>query len=1147
MKLLGKILKFLLWCLLALVLLAGLTALAWWMRWPMFTGVFVVAGLGGALLLFFVGRSLWRLRNKRRFVQTALAGLETAAPSETARATPLETRWNALLLHDRSRGKKLIDPRDFIERAWYVALDATGALSPIFAGTKTGWDATQAIARHDFAQTTLLHCQAAALGGPEDAEENREELLTLMARDLKKGALSGIVLLVSAENLLARGEQNLHEEGYALRACLYELMVALNRSLPVVVLVEGLDRLPGGDAFFARPGVAESWPGCFFAESTACPGQEAATTAEAALRERFYDALVSGLPAAKDELACLEDVRALGEKLDMLFASLLEEAPRHDPILLSGVFFCPSGAGAADPVPAPDAAPETAGPESARTVPGASPGHADRNLPHTVPHAVLARFFSRTLPAGGAPARSLTGRFAAYATGWIVGVGAWFLLLIAICGLMAAGTLYQKRALATAPQDVGTLAHASPELAALYRQLHYIEQLDDAERRWLLPSFGINAIGDVAREEKAEFTRHLYGKFLPSLVGNLQRILDGVKTEGYTERQHAALTQLSWLSNAVSERLEKGRTTAPNIFFPLTNQDGWNTAGSEIIRAGLNWTQNPEQLRLLSEETGNIVARFLSDHFPVFSESVVEYYNNTNADRQICLSQYWPHLTVNGEEDFCIPAYYTAASYELNSVFFGQFLAPSRGTDGSMARFMDDRHAVSDARIRRMFDAYLKRYAEYWQTFAQRFSAIAVSIEEDHVYAPFLTARNLSQTPHLRLIQRMDRELAPLKNANPPPPWLEDAQLFEVMYAVALEGHAEADPAAWHTLLVAGTRMPDVLKSLWEKADNREHMQAIYDGIMGMTLYLSSVREILNTLENPARSLSLARAHFGGKDAETLQKSPYTQAKDRLATALMLFDNSDLPQKQVFRSLLDFAGHGIAVKTALALQDDWETKVLSSPVTRYRSDDSGKMYGSDGIVTAFVNTEAAPFLQFRANGITAASWDGHVFPFTEDFLAFLHHSEEWAVFMSSSATAEESVLMRSSPPVVNVDAKSRPNSVTFTLFCGDKNWQIINRNYPRSERLIFDKTKCGGVDIAIAFPSFEATKHYRDFIAFLEDFQYGEKDFVPEDFPEAKGMLEEANVKTLKLRLIPDGAGRLLQEESEKAPLVPELITYVRE
>jgi hypothetical protein len=570
MKFLGNLLKFLLWCLLAFILLAGLTALAWWMRWPMFTGVFVVAGLAGVLLLFFVGRFLWRLRSKRHFVQTALAGLETAVPLETARTPPLETRWNALLLHDRSRGGKFIDPRDFIERAWYVALDATGALSPLFAGNRTHWDASQLIARYDFSKTTLLHCQAAALGGPE-GPENREELLTLMARDLKRGALSGIVLLVSAQDLLSRGEQSLREEGYALRAHLYELMAALNRNLPVVALAEGLDRLPGGDDLFARAGVAENWQGRFFAGSILRPGQDAAAAAEAAWRERLYDDLVSGPPPARDELACLDRIRALGEKLDTLFASLLEEAPRRDSLVLSGVFFCPSGTSAADPAPA------------------------------------------------------------------------------------------------------------------------------------------------------------------------------------------------------------------------------------------------------------------------------------------------------------------------------------------------------------------------------------------------------------------------------------------------------------------AGCRR-------------------------------------------------------AGKRA-----------------------------------------------------------------------DGGKMYGTEGIVTAFVNTEAAPFLRFRADGITAAAWDGRPFPFTEDFLAFLHRSEEWAMITFSSAMTERNVLMRSSPPVVNVDAKSRPNSVTFTLFCTDGNRQIVNRNYPRSERFLFDKTKCGGVDIAVAFPSFEITRRYRSFVAFLEDFQYGEKDFVPRDFPEAQGMLEEANVKILKLRLIPDGAGELLREESGKVPLVPELITYVRE
>jgi hypothetical protein len=1112
MKTLGAILKILLWTVLLAAVLAGLTLLAWWMRWPMFTGVFIMLGLAAGALLFFALRHCWRLRNKRRFVEQALSGLQ-GPQSAGVVESPLETLWNKLLRHDRQGHGRAIDPRDFLERAWYVVLDATGALSPIFAETPSRRDAASPVARHDFATTTLLQVRETAL----DGEETKEELLTLMARDVKKGALRGLVLLLSLDELNA-DDQSLHEHGYLLRTRLYELTAALNRSLPLYILVEDVDRLPGGPLLFARPG-AENWGGCFFPDGAEeeNPGREAARTATAALRRCFYDDLVTHRPTSGDELLCFEHLDALGERLDRLFTSLLQDAPRHDPLRLSGIFFCPGN----------------------------------------LPRVVLTRFFAQTLPAGGGAARALKGRFAAYSTGWLTGMSAWFLLLLALCGLLAADTLYQKRALTAAPAALNP-AMATLKFASLQQQMRYILQLEEAQSRWLLPSFGLDMLGDVAREEKQKFTRRLYEEVLPPRVGKLRRILEATESEGYDEPQHAALMQLSWLSRAVNERLRNGKTAGPPVFFPFTDDDGWNTASSDLIRAGLNWTNNPDQLKLLSGELGSVIAQFIDDHFPVFSEAIIDYYNDANTDRQVCLSQYWPHLAVQGEEDFCIPAYYTAASYEVNSEFFNSFRLepenPAAGRIGAASppnRFSPDRSGSTNTRIRRMFDAYHRQYADYWLSFAQKFSEVSANVSDEAAYEPFYAIKNLRGTPHLRLLERMNRELAPLRNADPRPAWLADAALFEVMYAVAVEGHGEADPAAWHTLLMAGTRMPDVLQTLWQEADNREHMREIYDGIMAMTLYLGAVRETLHDLGSRDLSLTLARANFSGKEQQDIKQRPYQEAKRRLATALARFSRqglaTEMPQAQIFASLLDFSSNGIVLEAALAVQQNWESKVLSNPVHRFSSTDADKMYGKEGIVSTFVQTDLQPFLERRVDGTVAATWEGNVFPFTDDFLHFAGSSEEWAARFHAAPEAEHSVRIRSSPPRVNVEAGSKPNAYTLSLACQDKNWQLINRNYPHDEYFVYNAARCGQVTLRVEFPSFTLERQWPDFLRFARDFLYGEKDFTPEDFPESAALLKKAKVKSLRIPLLPDGAARLLQDEHANAPVVPERIVYVRE
>jgi type VI secretion system protein ImpL len=450
-----------------------------------------------------------------------------------------------------------------------------------------------------------------------------------------------------------------------------------------------------------------------------------------------------------------------------------------------------------------------------------------------------------------------------------------------------------------------------------------------------------------------------------------------------------------------------------------------------------------------------------------------------------------------------------------------------------------------------MFDAYYRQYAEYWLAFAQKFSGVSANVSDEDAYEPFYAIKNLRDTPHLKLLERMNRELAPLKDADPPPAWLADAELFEVMYAVAMEGHGEANPAAWHTLLMAGTRMPEVLQTLWQEADNRQHMREIYDGIMAMTLYLGSVREVLHDLGNRSLSLTLARANYSGKDQESVKQRPYQEAKRRLVTALARFSRRDLaaeiPQARIFAGLLDFAGNGIVLEAALAVQRDWESKVLSNPIHRFSSADIEKMYGKEGIVSNFVQTDLQSFLDRRVDGTVAAVWDGNVFPFTDDFLHFVGASEEWATRFHAAPETEHSVRMRSSPPQVNVDAGSRPNGYTVSLACQDKNWRLVNRNYPHDEYFVYNPAICARVTLRVDFPGFSLERQWPDFLRFVQDFLYGEKDFAPEDFPESAALLAKARVKSLRIPLLPDGAARLLRDEAANAPVVPERIVYARE
>ncbi|MDR2165301.1 MAG: hypothetical protein LBO79_06715 [Zoogloeaceae bacterium] len=1114
MKLLGLFLKALLFLLIVLILLGLLTVLAWWLRWPMFTGFFILAGLFGAVLLFWAGRFLWRARNKRFFVRQALSGLKNTAVSTETHLSGIEGVWNALLARDR---QKRIDPREFTGRSWYLALDgaarADAPLSPLFAAE----DEDKPLARRDFAATTLLHMTVGALEG-----KSGEELLALIARDVRDSAIAGVLLIVSAREVLARGESALHEWGFQLRGALYTAMVALNRNLPIYVLAQDMETLPGGAALLSRPKGEAALPGCFFDPDAnghvkKAPGEAAAEAADAMLRAAFYDDLAQGAPAGADELHFLETIGQLGKKLDVLFAALLQDMPRQDSARLAGVFFCPTRP------------PEVA----AKKATGQPPVAPEPVIPTFPPpsQGALSRFLTRFLPSHGATAYRLRGRLSAYSGAWIVVMGAWCLLLFCVCGLMAANVLYQNRAITSLPPSVAQHL-VSGRLDVLYGEMRYIMQIEAARKNWLLPAFGLDMLARVEQAEKNRFTKTLYGEFLAPMLVSMRATLNAPGE--YDEAKHAAVNQLAWLGHAIRQQQETGKIDVPAISFPLFAEESWGTANSELIKLGLEWTASPEQLAILGEDVSGILIPFLTRNFESFYDSIIWYYDESNSDQKVCLSQYWPSLFGNAQEDTCVPASYTAAGYAVNKKFLHRFLGMPGGEHMQLRQKMD-----------RVLEDYYARYEEQWQNFVQRFCEVAESLENSDAYVPFYHVRSVEDTPHLRLAARLTKELAPLKDASTPPAWLSEARLFDVMTQVALEGHASQDLADWHTLLITGIAAPDVLRELWQVADTRHQVRRIYDGITQMARYFGSVRSILKNLDNPAWAQATARTHFGARDTEALENSLYTQGGEHWRNVRETFQNHEIPQLRLFENLLAFAGNGITVSAATTLQHDWENQVLASPTYLHRGYDTALMFGQEGVMSKFVADEISPFLLRRTDGIAAAVWDNRPFPFTQDFLSFLGSGEEFAI---TAATEKQTpgVLLRAMPTLVNVEAKARVNSTTLTLWCQDKTWQLVNRNYPHNERFTYDKQQCGKTELAIAFPNFEAKRVYPDFVSFVEDFQYGERRFTPQDFPEASDFLAADRISNLKVRIFPDNVALLLKEKNNNIPEAPDRITYVR-
>ena len=171
----------------------------------------------------------------------------------------------------------------------------------------------------------------------------------------------------------------------------------------------------------------------------------------------------------------------------------------------------------------------------------------------------------------------------------------------------------------------------------------------------------------------------------------------------------------------------------------------------------------------------------------------------------------------------------------------------------------------------------------------------------------------------------------------------------------------------------------------------------------------------------------------------------------------------------------------------------------------------------------------------------AAFWDGTPFPFTADFLSAISRAEAVAAVPPRDAY---DVLLRSQPTILNREATQRPDSTEFYLQCTDAPQRLLNNNYPRSARIHYAPAQCAAAGIVLRFPDFEARYVYPDFIAFLRDFQYGERTFTPGDFPDAAQKLAAISANSLTVRLLPDKSAAILEAKDNEPATLPERIVY---
>ncbi len=1138
MRVLMKFLGYFMLVLLAGAILAALTALAWWQNWPLLTGAVIMVGLLGLVLLFFGLRTLFRWRNKQAFVKRVLSEQRQQESGGEGGFNSLYDVWRrGLHVLDASPLRAKAHPR--YSQPWYLALDATGG-TPLFdafgrnipehkAQAPVGW--------HFLSGAIILRTAASLECGVW------ESFLTLLVNERRKMSLRGLMLIVSSRDLRQWSTEKRREQGREFRDRAQQVMLALGRRFPVYVLVQDLETLPGMAELGERlPGSVTERPlGCLMEEAEADYGRYALERAVKSLTGAIRTAAVDGIPPHGDELAALEELPRIGECLEDVLEQVFTPVPHQAVPLLRGIFFSFSrplgevaGFAAEEKRAAANAGPEASAAELPLPLLPCTPQAESSMLRKESPRPrFLSELLTKVLPAETQPIERLNSRFSLYASTKGMLMGAWLLLLLFVCGILGASTLYQHYVLTTPQATLDELSHVD-SINELYERMTYARYLEHARTSWYLPTLGQDMIGFVERKVKTRFVQDSYKQLLlPSL--DHVRVFLTKKNKKYVLSQELDIArQLRWLCANVAERVTTGSTAGVrNEIYPLTafNEKKWTPLNTELMQTALDWTENNAQLEVLLQDLQQLMAYSLSSNGGNMLSVIADNIGEFSPASRICLSQFWPHLLRTPEADVCVPTKYTVFGHAKLQETLEDVLQISGG------------NASVKQDIQHFLDAYYREYAEAWHNFVIKSNAMNLDLLQGDVFLPYADMDSVAQMPQVLLLHRLSAELQPLSKHGKGADWIDNVELADAMSSLALLTAEDNSLTLWNTVLSLINASPETLAILRDNTKDTKHLRDVFRGIPELRQYYDQLLEIMHLLASPVQTLPLAATHYSMGEAGDLTQSPFTLAEKHLNKALKsIGGKTDNPGQTLLRGMLDLLAQGVTVQSARELQRLWENEVLSNPTYLYRSQDIEAMYGEKGIVIGFMNARLKPFLKRQGSNLAAASWGAMNFPFTADFLQSLSRAES---VNSTPPRDTYTVLLRSQPTLVNVEARQRPDATTVSLQCPGKKMQLTNRNYPQEQLFEYSVAQCGETRLNIVFPSFTLSRSYAGFDAFLEEFQYGERQFTAADFPDQAEKLAAASIETITVRLLPDNIADVLERKNNTAPTLQDRITYV--
>uniref|UniRef100_C6E3K1 Type VI secretion system component TssM1 N-terminal domain-containing protein n=1 Tax=Geobacter sp. (strain M21) TaxID=443144 RepID=C6E3K1_GEOSM len=1090
--------------------------LTWSWRIGAFFPFFVLALWG---ILALIKKAVLLVRGRRQ----APAAVNPPQPSEEGEArdplADLQRHWaGGLETLRRSHLSQEGDPLYVLP--WFLVLGETGSgksaalkdarLCSPFPETEHGAAPTSSC-RWVFYDQGVLIDTAGRYAVPVAAERDDAEwrrLLWLLKKHRHVDPLNGVILTLPADKLARGAREELENYARALRARLDEMIRLLGINFPVYLLITKSDLIEGMEPFcVALPASTLDQPMGLAKEELSTDlslfMERFSLGLDEALRRLRLILLQQRAPGAGAASFLLfpDRIRGLYAPLNAFVQAAFGANHYQETPLLRGIYFC-----SADPAKTPLA-----------------PGE-----PSSSAHPLfLHEFFEKVLPGDRglwAPGAQALKRQRAVLNWALAG---WGLTGLALCLMLSYSFAKNIRVIRDASQLVSRaqeLQGTVPiDLPAMGRLSGMISEVEQRNREWWIPRFGLDRSKEIELELKARFCSGFRDRFLVFFDRSLADTVSSFSPSTPDQLFGTCVMHLSRRCNLLKARLEGENSRAlasrplPDYPLILLHQQAGGPDFGNLYLDYLNWradregiNKELEWLQLLLKQAYAVKGSDLS--------WLLEFVDRLHPEAAITLQQFWAGSRPLPQEP-AIPPSLTAKGSERIRAMLAQ-IAAAHPEPGLLAREKGE----FEARYRAACFTAWQRFAWDFPKGDQRLVA-----PKEWRYA----AANMASDkgPYLSFMRRALAELQPLAGAGHLPAWVMQMYRFQLLRA--------AGPAAG----VASSAAPaaeGVANRLQKLATGKGSGP---DGVPGADVtreYLDALARVAPVAKSRSLALQMAREAFA--DSQEQNKSPLFIAADaaqRLNALLVQADGDDTFLRLVSGPIA-FYGTFVRMETACELQAQWEEKVLKEVQGANDAQTLQYLLGKDGPVWRYVGQFADPFLGWSpGRGYYARSALGGAVPFSTEFYAFLAKGAKTKIAASAPTRGSYQVTIKGLPTDANAEARVKPQGTRLELQCAAGSQVISNMNYPVSRPFAWSPDSCGDVLFHIEIGDTLLTRRYpgtRGFVAFLRDFPGGRHTFYPSHFPAERDALEKMGVRFIRVNYQIFGAGDIPEGEGETLP-----------